>query len=111
MSACKYIAQRMHAMLVERTNPLSRGALQQFDLDVMQCELFSSQQPVPGVQSEAFPLAYEELRQLLDLFNTWDFKVFIYDSPSSSDFKYKRVRTADVIAVLERLCRCRGDLF
>ncbi|KAJ4940289.1 hypothetical protein JOQ06_026598, partial [Pogonophryne albipinna] len=42
---------------------ISMGAIQQFNLDVIQCELFASSEPVPGFQGDTLQLAFIDLRQ------------------------------------------------
>lgn len=48
---CKYLANRLSDLLLSPDlKAVSTGALDQFDLDVIQCELFTSQCPVAGLE-------------------------------------------------------------
>ena len=47
---------------------VSVGALQQMDLDLVQCEMFASSEPVPGMEEGVLVMCFSDLRQLRDLF-------------------------------------------
>nr|XP_061823121.1 exocyst complex component 6-like isoform X3 [Nerophis lumbriciformis] len=85
---------------------ISMGAIQQFNLDVIQCELFASSEPVPGFQGDTLQLAFIDLRQLLDLFMVWDWSTYLadYGQPTS---KYLRVNPATALALLEKAFKAR----
>ena len=42
--------------------------LQQIDLDLVQCEMFASSEPVPGMEEGVLVMCFSDLRQLRDLF-------------------------------------------
>ena len=42
--------------------------LQQIDLDLVQCEMFASSEPVPGMEEGVLFTCFSDLRQLRDLF-------------------------------------------
>ncbi|XP_010226004.1 PREDICTED: exocyst complex component 6-like [Tinamus guttatus] len=70
MSACQHLSTSLMQMLLDsELKQISMGAIQQFNLDVIQCELFASSEPVPGFQGDTLQLAFIDLRQLQDLFN------------------------------------------
>uniref|UniRef100_A0A671V135 Exocyst complex component n=1 Tax=Sparus aurata TaxID=8175 RepID=A0A671V135_SPAAU len=80
MSACKHLSTSLMQMLLDtELKQISMGAIQQFNLDVIQCELFASSEPVPGFQGDTLQLAFIDLRQLLDLFMVWDWSTYLAD--------------------------------
>ncbi|XP_063077974.1 exocyst complex component 6 isoform X3 [Engraulis encrasicolus] len=103
MSACKHLASSLMQMLLDPDlKQVSLGAIQQFNLDVIQCELFASSEPVPGFQGDTLQLAFIDLRQLLDLFMVWDWSTYLadYGQPTS---KYLRVNPSTALALLEKM--------
>ncbi|KAK9400718.1 exocyst complex component 6 [Crotalus adamanteus] len=103
MSACQHLSTSLMQMLLDSDlKQISMGAIQQFNLDVIQCELFASSEPVPGFHGETLQLAFIDLRQLLDLFMVWDWSTYLadYGQPSS---KYLRVNPSTALALLEKM--------
>ncbi|XP_056626623.1 exocyst complex component 6 isoform X2 [Triplophysa dalaica] len=103
MSACKHLATSLMQMLLDsELKQVTMGAVQQFNLDVIQCELFASSEPVPGFQGDTLQLAFIDLRQLLDLFMVWDWSTYLadYGQPTS---KYLRVNPSTALALLEKM--------
>uniref|UniRef100_A0A8C5D043 Exocyst complex component n=1 Tax=Gadus morhua TaxID=8049 RepID=A0A8C5D043_GADMO len=103
MSACKHLSTSLLQMLMDsELKQISMGAVQQFNLDVIQCELFASSEPVPGFQGDTLQLAFIDLRQLLDLFMVWDWSTYLadYGQPTS---KYLRVNPTTALALLEKM--------
>uniref|UniRef100_A0ABM5G1B3 Exocyst complex component n=1 Tax=Pogona vitticeps TaxID=103695 RepID=A0ABM5G1B3_9SAUR len=103
MSACQHLSNSLMQMLLDNDlKQISMGAIQQFNLDVIQCELFASSEPVPGFHGETLQLAFIDLRQLLDLFMVWDWSTYLadYGQPSS---KYLRVNPSTALALLEKM--------
>uniref|UniRef100_A0A8C5SWY7 Exocyst complex component 6B n=1 Tax=Laticauda laticaudata TaxID=8630 RepID=A0A8C5SWY7_LATLA len=65
MSACKHLSTSLMQQLLEaEVRQLSLGALQQFSLDVAECEQFARSGPVPGFQGDTLLLAFIDLRQV-----------------------------------------------
>ncbi|XP_044153863.1 exocyst complex component 6 isoform X1 [Bufo gargarizans] len=103
MSACKHLSTSLTQMLLDsELKQISMGAIQQFNLDVIQCELFASSDPVPGFQEDTLQLAFIDLRQLLDLFMIWDWSTYLadYGQPTS---KYLRVNPSTALILLEKM--------
>ncbi|XP_068114279.1 exocyst complex component 6 isoform X3 [Hyperolius riggenbachi] len=103
MSACKHLSTSLTQMLLDSDlKQISMGAIQQFNLDVIQCELFASSDPVPGFQEDTLQLAFLDLRQLLDLFMIWDWSTYLadYGQPTS---KYLRVNPSTALILLEKM--------
>ncbi|XP_031811928.1 exocyst complex component 6 isoform X4 [Sarcophilus harrisii] len=109
MSACQHLSTSLMQMLLDsELKQISMGAVQQFNLDVIQCELFASSEPVPGFQGDTLQLAFIDLRQLLDLFMVWDWSTYLadYGQPAS---KYLRVNPNTALTLLEKVHRGMKD--
>ncbi|KAL4660945.1 exocyst complex component 6B isoform X2 [Arapaima gigas] len=103
MSACKHLSTSLLQLLLESdVRQVSMGALQQFNLDVKECERFARAGPVPGFQGDTLLLAFIDLRQLLDLFTQWDWSTYLadYGRPTC---KYLRVNPHTALALLEKM--------
>ncbi|GMT06850.1 hypothetical protein PENTCL1PPCAC_29024, partial [Pristionchus entomophagus] len=99
---CKYVADSLLSIL---TSPdfriISRGALDQFSLDVMQCEMFTAQCPVPGLDNQTLPVTFATLRQLIDLVVIDDWPTFNAEYRNERK-TYDRVKINDAIIILEK---------
>ncbi|XP_041073945.1 exocyst complex component 6B isoform X4 [Polyodon spathula] len=103
MSACKHLSTSLLQLLLEsEVKQISMGALQQFNIDVKECERFARSGPVPGFQGDTLLLAFIDLRQLLDLFIQWDWSTYLadYGRPTC---KYLRVNPNTALALLEKM--------
>ncbi|XP_060792117.1 exocyst complex component 6B isoform X3 [Neoarius graeffei] len=103
MSACKHLSTSLLQLLLEAdVRQVSMGALQQFNVDVRECERFARAGPVPGFQGDTLLLAFIDLRQLLDLFTQWDWPTYLadYGRPTC---KYLRVSPHTALALLEKM--------
>uniref|UniRef100_F6R906 Exocyst complex subunit EXOC6/Sec15 C-terminal domain-containing protein n=2 Tax=Ciona intestinalis TaxID=7719 RepID=F6R906_CIOIN len=108
MSACRHISSSLMELIVDKDIKIvTMAALQQFNLDVMQCELFANSEPVPGFRDGALQMSFVELRQLLDLFLSWDWSSYLADYGSGSS-KYLRVSPGTALALLEKIKEERG---
>uniref|UniRef100_A0A8C5JVW4 Exocyst complex component n=1 Tax=Junco hyemalis TaxID=40217 RepID=A0A8C5JVW4_JUNHY len=102
MSACQHLSMSLMQMLLDsELKQISMGAIQQFNLDVIQCELFASSEPVPGFQGDTLQLAFIDLRQLLDLFMVWDWSTYLADYGQATS-KYLRVNPSTALTLLEK---------
>ena len=80
MSSCQHLARSIMALLLqENVKAISTGVLQQIDLDLVQCEMFASSEPVPGMEEGVLVMCFSDLRQLLDLFVSWDWSTYFAD--------------------------------
>ncbi|KAK8388611.1 hypothetical protein O3P69_020538 [Scylla paramamosain] len=103
MSACQYVAKCLMAMLLsEDVKQMSLAALEQVNLDVIQCEQFAATEPVEGFEEGALLMCFADLRQLLDLFMTEDWSTYFHDYGSENS-KYLRVSPHNAIIVVEKL--------
>ncbi|KAH6947977.1 hypothetical protein HPB50_022293 [Hyalomma asiaticum] len=65
MTACQHLATSLLNILTsDDVKYISMGALQQFNLDVIQCEQFASSEPVKGFKEGVLQMFFVELRQV-----------------------------------------------
>lgn len=103
MSACKHIAQSLSDLLLSSdVKSLSLGGLEQFNLDLIQCEVFASSDPVEGFNGGDLQMAFAELRQLCDLFLYEDYSTYMSDMGKQQS-KYLRVTAAHALIVVDKL--------
>jgi len=103
MSACKHIAQSLRNLLLsDDVKALSLGSLEQFNLDLIQCEVFAGSEPVKGFKEGDLQMAFAELRQLCDLFLYEDYSTYMSDMGKQQN-KYLRVTTATALVVVDKL--------
>ncbi|XP_018416706.1 PREDICTED: exocyst complex component 6B isoform X5 [Nanorana parkeri] len=109
MSACKHLSTSLTQLLLEaEVKQITMGALQQFNLDVKECESFAKSGPVPGFQGDTLQLAFIDLRQLLDLFIKWDWSTYLADY-GQPNCKYLRVNPTTALTLLEKVQREMKD--
>ncbi|XP_040191482.1 exocyst complex component 6B isoform X1 [Rana temporaria] len=109
MSACKHLSTSLTQLLLEvEVKQITMGALQQFNLDVKECESFAKSGPVPGFQGDTLQLAFIDLRQLLDLFIKWDWSAYLADY-GQPNCKYLRVNPTTALTLLEKIHRVMKD--
>ncbi|KAK7872474.1 hypothetical protein R5R35_014267 [Gryllus longicercus] len=102
-SACEHIAKSVLGfMLSEDVKQISMGALQQINLDTIQCEQFAASEPVAGLEEGMLLQYFADLRQLLDLFMTWDWPTYFHDYGQENS-KYQQVNPNTAIILLEKL--------
>lgn len=103
MSACQHVAKSLMGMLLsEDVKQMSLAALEQVNLDVIQCEQFAAFEPVEGFEEGALLMCFSDLRQLLDLFMTEDWSTYFHDYGSENS-KYLRVNPHNAIIIVEKL--------
>ncbi|VDM64718.1 unnamed protein product [Angiostrongylus costaricensis] len=63
MQTCKHLSSRLSEVLLSPdVRAISMGALEQFSLDVMQCEMFTARCPVSGFDHNTLPMTFAHLR-------------------------------------------------
>lgn len=103
MTACQHLATSLLNILTsEDVKFISIGALQQFNLDVIQCEQFASSEPVKGFKEGVLQMFFVELRQLLDLFMAEDWSTYFHDHGKESS-RYLRVNPSLALLLLEKV--------
>ncbi|KAK4882101.1 hypothetical protein RN001_005420 [Aquatica leii] len=102
-SACEYIADSMLELLLnEEVKQISMGALNQINLDLLQCEQFAVSEPVTGLQDDILLAYFTKLREILDLFISWEWPAYFHDYGQETN-KYKQVNPETAIIILEKL--------
>ncbi|XP_043252659.1 exocyst complex component 6B isoform X1 [Colletes gigas] len=102
-AACSHIAKAILGILIsEDVKQISMGALQQVNLDTIQCEQFAASEPVVGLPEGALLQYFAQLRQLLDLFMSWDWPTYFHDYGHESS-KYTLVTPNMAVLLLEKL--------
>lgn len=109
----------MFALLLnEDIKQISMGALNQVNLDLLQCERksylydlqmqnvmfdveFAASEPVKGLQEDALLSYFVKLREILDLFISWDWPTYFHDYGKETS-KYKKVDPDSAIILLEK---------
>lgn len=108
LSACKFISSRLLNILVEDdVKSISHGFLQQFNLDLMQCEMFAGSEPVKEFEEGALQFCFAELRQTMDLFMEFDSWATYFAEYGKNESRYLRVNPQTALILLEKLVR--GD--
>ncbi|XP_065295784.1 exocyst complex component 6B isoform X1 [Dermacentor albipictus] len=103
MTACQHLATSLLNILTsDDVKYISMGALQQFNLDVIQCEQFASSEPVKGFKEGVLQMFFVELRQLLDLFMAEDWSTYFHDHGKESS-RYLRVNPSLALLLLEKV--------
>ncbi|CAI6350961.1 unnamed protein product [Macrosiphum euphorbiae] len=92
----------LNLLLSDDIKQLSMGALNQLNLDVIQCELFAASEPVGKTDEPDFSQHFAPLRQLLDLLLSWDWSTYFHDYGQETS-KYSHVKPTTAIIVLEKL--------
>lgn len=108
LSSCKFISSRLlNILLEEDVKAISHGFLQQFNLDLMQCEMFSGSEPVGEFEESALQSCFAELRQIMDLFIEFDSWSTYFAEYGKNESRYLRVNPQTALCLLEKLVR--GD--
>nr|CDJ86544.1 Exocyst complex subunit Sec15 domain containing protein [Haemonchus contortus]CDJ96443.1 Exocyst complex subunit Sec15 domain containing protein [Haemonchus contortus] len=103
MQTCKHLSSRLSDVLLSPdVRAISMGALEQFSLDVMQCEMFTARCPVAGFDHNTLPMTFAHLRQLLELVmsNDWTSYLAEYGQENGT---YVRVNAATATQLLEKM--------
>ncbi|XP_035432260.1 exocyst complex component 6 [Spodoptera frugiperda] len=102
-AATNRIATRLRNLLLDpAVKQISSGALDQLNLDVIQCEQFAAGEPVPGLKEGELLEHFASLRQLLDLITGWDWSSYLHDVGIDGG-KYSLVTPRDAATLLEKL--------
>lgn len=102
LQTCKHLADCLHSMILSPdVKAVSRGALDQFNLDLMQCELFASSRPVEGFDDATLPMTFAHIRQLLDLVMNEDWTTYLAERNQRSS-RYVRVTSQSAATLLEK---------
>ncbi|CAD5229233.1 unnamed protein product [Bursaphelenchus okinawaensis] len=103
LQTCKFVADRLYSMLLSPDfKYISKGALDQINLDLMQCELFASSRPVDGFDDATLPMTFAHIRQLLDLVMNEDWSTYLAERGQRNS-KYVRVTSQNAATLLEKV--------
>lgn len=80
---------------------ISTGALDQFNLDVIQCEQFIAQCPVTDLDYSALSITFAHVRQLLNLVMDNDWTTYLAER-GKRNCKYSRVKASSAVTLLEK---------
>lgn len=82
---------------------ISTGALQQFHLDLVQCEMFASQcSGIPGFEdAAALTMTFSHVSQLLNLVIDNDWTTYLAERGQRKN-KYSRVKASNAATLLEK---------
>ncbi|XP_054168888.1 exocyst complex component 6-like isoform X2 [Oppia nitens] len=115
LSACKHISSSLLNFLMdEEVKCISWGVLQQFNLDLIQCELFASSEPVREFEEGSLQMCFAELRQLMDLFTEIDSWSNYFADYGKQESRYLRVNPQTALTLMEKLRegeKKKGTLF
>ncbi|XP_076329530.1 uncharacterized protein LOC143235340 isoform X8 [Tachypleus tridentatus] len=64
--------------------------------------MFANSEPVRGFEEGALQMCFADLRQLLDLFMTWDWSTYFHDYGQENS-KYLRVNPQVAVVLLEKI--------
>uniref|UniRef100_A0AC35TTS5 Exocyst complex component 6 n=1 Tax=Rhabditophanes sp. KR3021 TaxID=114890 RepID=A0AC35TTS5_9BILA len=104
MQMCKYLSESLtKTILSASVKSVSVGAIEQFSLDVLQCEIFTMRCPVPGFEDESLSMTFLSLRQLLDLVIQSDWASYLADCGKNNNGKYQRVKPTEAMTLLEKM--------
>ncbi|KJH51419.1 putative exocyst complex subunit Sec15 [Dictyocaulus viviparus] len=103
MQTCKHLSSRLSELLLSpEVRAISTGALEQFSLDVMQCEMFTARCPVAGFDHNTLPMTFAHLRQLLELVMSNDWTSYLAEYGQENG-KYVRVNATNATQLLEKM--------
>ncbi|XP_055377607.1 exocyst complex component 6 [Condylostylus longicornis] len=101
--SCEHIANKIYDMLLtNEIKQISTGALQQINLDLMQCEFFAASEPVPGFKEGELSRYFAKIRQLLDLLIMEEWSTYLHDY-GKVDNRYNLVQPSAIIIILEKI--------
>ncbi|CAD6991134.1 unnamed protein product [Ceratitis capitata] len=99
---CEHIANKIYDILFdEEVKQISTGALQQINLDLLQCEFFAASEPVPGLREGELSKYFLKNRQLLDLLIMEEWSTYLHDYGKQEN-RYHLVHPQTIIVILEK---------
>lgn len=100
---CEHIANKIYDILYdEEVKQISTGALQQINLDLLQCEFFAASEPVPGLREGELSKYFLKNRQLLDLLTMEEWSTYLHDYGKQEN-RYHLVHPQSIIVILEKI--------
>ena len=100
---CEHMAEKIWSLLYDdEVKQISTGALQQINLDLLQCEFFAAKEPVPGLKEGELAKYFLKCRQLLDLLTMEEWATYLHDYGTKED-RYHLVHPQYIIIILEKI--------
>ncbi|KAM7364740.1 exocyst complex component Sec15 [Cochliomyia hominivorax] len=100
---CEHMAEKIWSLLFDdEVKQISTGALQQINLDLLQCEFFAAKDPVPGLNEGDLSKYFLKCRQLLDLLTMEEWATYLHDYGTKED-RYNLVHPQYIIIILEKI--------
>lgn len=105
LSACKHIAGWLMKMITDpQVTAITLAALQQFELDVVWCEMFANKASAEmdtNLGDDFLAMTFYDLRQVVDLFLNNDWSLYLADF-GKPEGRYSRVDGNTALAILEK---------
>jgi hypothetical protein len=103
ISACNHISRQfMNHMTNSDIRAIHIGAIEQLNLDLLQCETFANSVRINDMDNETIMLCYADVRQLIDLILTKEWSIYLKDY-GKPDNKYDRVKATTALNLLDKL--------
>ncbi|CAD5112059.1 DgyrCDS1305 [Dimorphilus gyrociliatus] len=106
LSACKHIACWLMKMITDpQVTAITLTALQQFELDVVWCEMFAnkaSKELIGDLGDDFLAMTFYDLRQVVDLFLNNDWSLYLSDF-GKPEGRYSRVDGNVALTILEKM--------
>ncbi|RNA09952.1 exocyst complex component 6B [Brachionus plicatilis] len=103
VSACRHVAQSlMSQMINSKVKSINYGAIEQLNLDLLQCETFAHSIRVDGLDNETILFCFADVRQMIDLVISKEWSIYLNDY-GKPDNKYNRVQLINAQILLEKL--------
>lgn len=100
---CEYIADKIYGILFDdEVKQISTGALQQINLDLMQCECFAESELIPGLKEGELSRYFLKCRQFLDLLIMEEWATYLHDYGNKEN-RYHLVQPMAIIVILEKI--------
>ncbi|XP_062501842.1 exocyst complex component 6-like [Corticium candelabrum] len=104
LDACKHIGKTLVGFLAspEESSQINMNGIKSFNWDIIKCEEFAKTCPVQCSDPNMLQSAFEEIRQLVNLFMNMDWSSYVADYRNQYRSKYPRVKPKTIAAVLEK---------
>ncbi|XP_055919345.1 exocyst complex component 6 [Eupeodes corollae] len=101
--ACKHISENiLNILLDNEVKLITPAALQQINLDLIQCEFFAASEPIVGLKEDELMKQFLHVRQLLDLLIMEEWSSYLHDYGKSEN-RYYMVEPTTVVIILDKM--------
>ena len=106
LSSSKFISSKMIDILQdENVKAFSQAFLDQFNLDLVQCEMYADSEPIPNFNEGALSECFFELRQVMDLLTVDSNWSTYFADHGKNESRYLRVPPHLALSLLEKQIR------